>query len=86
MPRILTLSNSTFTIYHLPVDAKIPESALESPFFSVTRTTEELSILLPDSVEIQGTAREPGWACFKVKGPLDFGLVNEADARRAVSE
>lgn len=75
MSLVLTLLNATFTIYHLRPEAKIPVSALNSPFFNITRTTDELSILLPDTVEIQDAVREPGWSCFKVKGPLDFGLV-----------
>jgi len=75
MPLTLTLFNTTFTIFRLPADAKIPESALDSPFFSFTRTTDELSLLLPDMVEVQNAVREPGWSCFKVNGPLDFGLV-----------
>lgn len=75
MSLILTLLNTTFTIYRLPAKAKIPESVLKSPFFNITRTADELSILLPDLVEIQNAVREPGWSCFKVNGPLEFGLV-----------
>lgn len=75
MSLVLTLLNTTFTIYRLKAEAKIPEPALNSQFFNITRTADELSILLPDTVEIQGALREPGWSCFKVKGPLDFGLV-----------
>jgi len=75
MPLTLTLLNTTFTIFRLPADAKIPESALNSPFFSITRTTDELSLLLPDTVEVRNAVREPGWSCFEVNGPLDFGLV-----------
>lgn len=75
MSLILTLLNATFTIYRLPAKANIPESTLDSPFFNITRTADELSILLPDTVEIQNAIREPGWACFKVNGPLEFGLV-----------
>ena len=75
MPLVLTLLNDTFTVHRLSAKAKIPESALDSPFFNITRTTDELSILLPDTVKIQSAIREPGWACFKVDGPLNFGLV-----------
>jgi len=75
MALVLTLLNVTFTVYRLSAKAKIPESALNSPFFNITRTVDELSILLPDTVEIQNAVREPGWVCFMVNGPLDFGLV-----------
>jgi hypothetical protein len=29
---------------------------------------------LPESVEIGSNRSEPGWACFKVEGPLEFNL------------
>ncbi len=75
MPLTLTLLNATYSVYHLPADADIPMAALDSPFFSITRTKDELSLLLPDTVVINDAAREPGWVCYKVNGPLDFGLV-----------
>jgi len=31
--------------------------------------------VLPDSVGIMSDKSEPGWACFKVEGPLEFELV-----------
>ncbi len=31
--------------------------------------------MLPDSVGIMSDKSEPGWACFKVVGPLEFELV-----------
>lgn len=87
MTRILTLLNMTFTVHRLPVDSKIPEPVLESLFYHVTRTKDELSILLPDTVKVHSAAKEPGWACFQVKGPLDFGLVGLlADISSALAE
>jgi hypothetical protein len=98
----LTLLDQTFTIHRLSADAEIPPQALRSPFFAITRTDDELSLVLPASVEIarpdvshrraRGTTpqacganggrraresekSEAGWACFKVEGPLEFGLV-----------
>lgn len=75
MTLTLTLLQETFTIHRLDPDAKIPEPALSSPFFAITRTEDELSIVLPESIDIHSQTSEPGWACFKVEGPLDFGLV-----------
>lgn len=71
----LILLKQTFTIHRLNPDAKIPEPAMSSPFFAITRTEDELSIVLPEKVEIQSQASEPGWVCFKVEGPLDFSLI-----------
>ncbi len=71
----LSLLDQTFTIHRLEPNTKIPESALRSSFFVITHTDEELSLVLPDSVKIESDSSDPGWACFKVQGPLDFGLV-----------
>ena len=61
-------------LHHLEADAPIPEVVLESPFFSVTRTLDELSIVVPEGLVLSGTRQELGWSCIKVLGPLDFGL------------
>ena len=47
---------------------------LDEPFFSITKTEEELSIVLPETAEFQGEKVDSGWGCFMVHGPLDFGL------------
>ena len=71
----LTLLDQTFTIHRLKPEENIPDHALESPFFAITRTDEELSLVLPESFEIESGKSDPGWSCFKVEGPLEFGLV-----------
>ena len=71
----LTLLDETFTLHRLQPDAEIPAGVLNNSFFSVARTQEELSLVLPESVFIESELSEPGWACFKVNGPLEFNLV-----------
>jgi len=71
----LTLLKQTFTIYRLKPVANIPASALNSSFFAIARTSDELSLVLPESVEIESEKSDAGWACFKVEGPLEFSLV-----------
>lgn len=71
----LTLLPETFTLHRLQPDAEIPAVALSNPFCAITRTDDELSIVLPESMEIQSDQSDAGWSCFKVEGPLDFGLI-----------
>ena len=71
----LTLLNDSFTIHRLNPKTNVPATALDSSFFAITRTSDELSIVVPDTVEIQSEQSETGWAGFKVEGPLDFNLV-----------
>jgi hypothetical protein len=72
---LLTLLDETFTLHRLTPNAEVPAVALKSPFFAITRTGEELSLVLPAGIEIESDKSETGWACFKVEGPLEFELV-----------
>jgi hypothetical protein len=72
----LSLMEGKFTLHRLEADAPIPEVILDSAFFSVTRTTDELSLVVPEGIVLPGTRQEPGWSCLKVLGPLDFGLTS----------
>ncbi|HEY7096337.1 MAG TPA: ACT domain-containing protein [Terriglobales bacterium] len=61
-----------FAVCQLPSDANLP--AWAQPFFSVTRTIDELSIVcLAQQVPID-VKSERGWACFKLEGPFPFTM------------
>ena len=74
-PLTLTLLSRTFNVHRLGPSAEVPVDALDSPFFAIVRTFDELSILLPETVEIQSDHFDSGWVCFKVEGPLEFSQV-----------
>ena len=74
-----TLSLSVLP-YHLAVcrlspGAILPGWLFELPFWSVTRTAEELSVVLPEENVFWDWKSEKGWRCLMVRGPLDFSLV-----------
>jgi hypothetical protein len=73
-PLTLTLLKEKLALHRLPADVPIPEVVLRSRFYSITRTADELSIVVPEDLVLSGTRREAGWSCIKVLGPLDFGL------------
>lgn len=50
----------------------VPEWAYTSPFFSVTRTPDELSVVCTEALIPEDEFCDKGWKCFKVQGPLDF--------------
>ena len=76
MPSLsLTLMEHTLAIHRLPAKAALPKAALHSPFFAVMRTEEELSVVLPESIELESEQVDAGWACFKVNGPLALNQV-----------
>ena len=66
----LSLLPETFAIVGLRAAAVVPEWATQGSFFSVTRTPDELSIVVeecrvPAEVQSQG-----GWRVLKVHGPF----------------
>jgi hypothetical protein len=64
----------SFTIYRLEPDAHIPKSVFDSTFYFISKTDEELSIVVPDTVKIEQGRSDPDWRALKVAGPLDFSL------------
>ena len=52
----------------------IPEFALKASLFSVTRTTDELSIVCPTGRAPENAKCEGPWTCFKLEGPFPFSL------------
>jgi hypothetical protein len=61
-------------ICRLEPEASIPDWALRSSFFSITRTPDELSLVVAQRQVSEGIRCEGGWRALKVKGPLDFAL------------
>ncbi len=62
-------------ICHLDKNSPIPDWAQgDSNFTSVTRTMNELSIILPQEKIPAGILAETDWRVFKVQGPLGFSL------------
>jgi hypothetical protein len=79
----LTLLPERFAISRLVADAAIPAWATQGPFFSVTRTGDELSIVseLPRAPE--GVQSQPGWRVFKVHGPFVLSEIGVLSALAA---
>jgi len=63
-----------FSICRLSSDELIPTFLSHSQFFSITRTSEELSIVLSEEMVPADWKAETGWRCLKVIGPFDFHL------------
>jgi len=72
--RNLTLSvvEGQYAIVKLSPDAAIPEWATRGPFFSVTRTSEELSLVVAESSLPAETQASRNWRMLKVHGPFAF--------------
>ncbi len=64
----------TFSICRLSPSEAIATWALASSFFSITKTSSELSIVCFEKEVPAGVMVERGWRAIKVKGRLDFSL------------
>ena len=71
----LSVLSGQFTVHRFAHDAVIPTDVLRAEFVSITRTSEELSIVAPSNFVLDGNHSEPGWSCIKVLGPLSFAEV-----------
>jgi hypothetical protein len=71
---LLHLLPGTFNVCRLPPTSAIPSWAIHSSFFSISKTTEELSIVCTSEEVPEGVLCEKDWIVYKVKGPLDFSL------------
>ena len=59
-----------------PIPADLFASVDPSSIVSITRTSEELSVIRPAGARrIAGETLEEGWRCLKVQGPLPVHLV-----------
>lgn len=70
----LEILSMVLAICRLEPKNPIPSWAMHSEFFSIAKTSEELSIVCSQENVPEGVRIEKGWRCLKVKGPLDFGL------------
>jgi hypothetical protein len=72
---MLTLSvlPETLAICRLDRDAAIPAWAM-GEFVSITRTTDELSIVCDERAVPSGVKADRGWRALKIAGPLDLAL------------
>src|SRR5437899_1956900 len=66
----LTLLPERFAISRLAATSPIPAWATQGPFFSVTRTGDELSVVSELSLIPPGIQSQPGWRVLKVHGPF----------------
>ncbi len=70
----LSILPDTYAICRLSKNAAVPAWAFSGEFFSITRTTEELSIVCKQADISKATKCEKDWRCLKVEGTLDFSL------------
>jgi hypothetical protein len=67
--------DGTFAICRLGGGSPIPPWATAGPFFSITRTADELSVVCGQDDVPEGVSCERGWRCLRVAGAMPFSVV-----------
>jgi uncharacterized protein len=72
----LDLHATLLAVCRLPPEGAVPGWADQAfqPLVSITRTTSEPSIVLPQAEVPSDVQAEPGWRALSVRGPLPFHL------------
>lgn len=71
----LILQKETMAVCRLSPKEQVPEWVHAEPFACITRTSDELSLLLPQAKIPEDWKAERDWRLFKLSGPLDFNLI-----------
>jgi len=64
----------TFAVCRLDPSAGVPQWA-SGAMLSITRTSDELSIVCSQENVPENVTSESGWRCLRVVGPLEFSMV-----------
>jgi hypothetical protein len=79
----LSVLPELFAVARLAPDAPVPSWATRGAFFSVTRTSEELSIVTAESNVPTGVRSQANWRALRVHGPFAFSEIGVVSALAA---
>jgi hypothetical protein len=70
----LSVLPNSLAVCQLKTSDPVPDWIFSLPFWSITHTLDEISIVLPLENVLPGWKAETGWRGIKILGPLDFSL------------
>jgi uncharacterized protein len=71
----LTTIPATLTICRLAPDAVVPSWAMAGAFWSITKTPDELSVVVTKACVPAGIRAEGAWRALKIAGPIPLSAV-----------
>ena len=72
-----------YVVHRLAPDSAVPAEAWSAPFVSVSRSSDELSIVTGAGVHIDAQRTEGPWLAYRVAGAIDFSAVGIMSALTA---
>lgn len=71
----LKILDKKLKVIKLKESETVPEIVYKQDFYSITKTDEELSIVVDENVDISSDIVEENWRAIKIVGTLDFALI-----------
>ena len=75
MGLVLTATPETLTVCRLAQGADLPAWAMAGAFCSITRTPDELSVVVAKNSVPAGVRTQGAWCALKVAGPIPLSAV-----------
>lgn len=70
----LAIHPQLFTIHSLAPDSIVPSAIFQQEIYFIGKTSEELSVVVNSTFEMESIEQENGWRCLEVLGPLGFSM------------
>ena len=64
----------SYAVCRLAAGSKVPSWAFKGSFYSISKTSDELSVVVDQRYAPSGIKKTENWKGFKVEGPLDFSM------------
>ena len=71
----LEILDNKLKVVKLKANEIVPEIVFKQKFYSITKTDEELSIVVEEGINIPSESIEYDWRAIKIVGTLDFTLI-----------
>ncbi|MBV1906163.1 MAG: ACT domain-containing protein [Pseudomonadales bacterium] len=72
---VIQLLPGEFSVHRLAPGQNVPEVVLNSAYYWIGKTDEELSIVCESGIHVESQQLSEGWSCLKIVGPLHHSLV-----------
>ena len=77
----LKMLKGEYVVIKLPVDFQISDQILKFDFYNLTRTSDELSLVIrnDENFDYKKFEYEDNWSIFRFESSLDFSLIGVLD-------
>lgn len=83
MDLALTRVPGEYAVHRLAPDALVPDIVWQAPFVSVSRSSDELSIITGAGIHLDAQSTVGPWLAYRVPGTLDFAATGVMSALTA---